>query len=150
MDDEDYLEQGPAGDSIDELIELLGLQQGLLTAVATDGPQIKTVDGIYKRRRAKLRRGLSALGLKDPFPWTGLWEWYGAWKDYGGYAGRRAHLEELAGPVRDQLDAKRDATGVADWGEATVEGLEQRLAGLRSKLETARSLDDYQDVGRRA
>jgi hypothetical protein len=36
-DDEDYLDEGPTGDSIDALIELLGLQQGLLTAVATGG-----------------------------------------------------------------------------------------------------------------
>src|SRR6185503_20740922 len=97
-DDEDFLEDGPAGDSIDELIELLGLQQGLLTAVATGGPQMKTVDGLYKRRRLKLRRGMAALGIKDPFPWTGLWEWYGIWGTFGGYAGRRAHIEELAGP----------------------------------------------------
>jgi hypothetical protein len=149
-DDDDYLDDGPAGDSIDELIQLLGLQQGLLTAVATGGPQMKTVDPLYKRRRAKLRRGLAALDIEDPFPWTGLWEWYGVWGSYGGYAGRRAHLEELAGPVRDELEAKRDATGVADWGEENIDGIEHRLVELKRRLEGARSLDDYQDIGRRA
>jgi hypothetical protein len=122
-DDEDYLEDGPAGNSIDPL---------------------------YKRRRLKLRRGLAALGMRDPFPWTGLWEWYGVWGTFGGYAGRRAHIEELAGPVRDELEAKRDATGVADWGEDNIDGIEHRLAELKGRLEGARSLDDYQDVGRRA
>jgi hypothetical protein len=149
-DDEDYLEDGPDGDSIDELIELLGLQQGLLTAVATGGPPMKTVDPLYKRRRARLRRGLAALGFKDPFPWTGLWEWYGVWGTFGGYAGRRSRLEQLAGPVRDELEAKRDATGVADWGEDNIDGIEHRVAELKGRLEGARSLDDYQDIGRRA
>lgn len=49
--------------------------------------------------------------MNDPFPWSGLWEWFGVWRTYGGYAGRRTHLEELAVPVRDALDAKRSAAG---------------------------------------
>lgn len=149
-DDEDYLDEGPTGDSIDALIEPLGLQQGLLTAVATGGPHMKTVDALYKRRRSRLRRGLAALGTKDPFPWTGLWEWYGVWGNYGGYGGRRAHIEELAGPVREELETRGDATGVADWGEENIDGLEHRVAELKGRLEAAQSLDDFQDIGRRA
>jgi hypothetical protein len=74
VDDEDYLEVGPSGDTIDELITLFELQQGLLTAVATGGPQIKSVDAIYEQRRSRIRRGLGALGLSDPFLRSGLWK----------------------------------------------------------------------------
>ena len=150
VEDDDYLEVGPAGASLDELITLVELQQGLLTAVATGGPQMKTVDWVYKERRQRTRRGLRDLGVADPFPWTGLWEWYGVWGTFGGYAGRRQHIESLAAPVLDELRERRDATGLADWGEGTIERLERRLDGLRTTFETASTLDDYQDVGRRA
>ncbi|MBI3748058.1 MAG: hypothetical protein HY262_04320 [Chloroflexi bacterium] len=150
MDDEHYLDVGPPGDTIDELITLLELQQGLLTAVATGGPQMKTVDPTYKQRRTRLRRGLGALGVSDPFPWSGLWEWYGVWGTFGGYAGRRNHIEQLVSPVIDELRARLDAVAVADWGEDTIDGVEHRLGGLKARLESAKTLDDYQDVGRRA
>lgn len=150
MEEDDYLEVGPAGTTLDELITLVALQQGLLTAVATGGPQMKTVDPIYKERRQRIRRGLRELGIADPFPWTGLWEWYGVWATFGGYAGRRQHIESIAAPVLDELRELRDAIGLADWGEGTLAGLERRLDGLRSTYETASTLDDFQDVGRRA
>ena len=73
---------------------------------------------------------------------TGLWDWYGVWGTFGGYAGRRAHVERLAAPVLDELRERRDAIGLADWGEGTTEWRERRLDGLRSTFETARTLDD--------
>ena len=52
MDDEDLREVGPSGETIEELITLIELQQGLLASVATGGPQIKTVEWVYKERRS--------------------------------------------------------------------------------------------------
>lgn len=46
MDDE-QADVGPSGPTIDELIILIELQRGLLSSVATGGPQIKAVDWIY-------------------------------------------------------------------------------------------------------
>jgi hypothetical protein len=42
----DVLDVGPRGDSLDELITLLELQQALLASVATGGPRIETVDWV--------------------------------------------------------------------------------------------------------
>jgi len=50
----------------------------------------------------------------------------------------------------DTLREKRDQDSVEDWGEATLDGLELRVDGLKQTLETGRDLDDYQDVGRRS
>jgi hypothetical protein len=143
-------EAGPAGDTIEELIVLVELQHGLLTSVATGGPPINTVDRLYKQRRERLRRGLGSLGLKDPFPWSSLWDWYGFWGTLGGYAPRRVYIERLAEDILQDLRARRDSTSVVDWGEGTVDGLEHRVDGLKSTLESARDLDDFQDVGRRS
>jgi hypothetical protein len=52
--------------------------------------------------------------------------------------------------VIDELRARLDAVAVADWGEDTIDGVEHRLGGLKARLESAKTLDDYQDVGRRA
>lgn len=71
VDDDLFLDVGPEGNTLDELITLIELQQGLLASVATGGPQINTVDGIYKERRRRIRRGIKELGIEDPFPWTG-------------------------------------------------------------------------------
>lgn len=149
MDDE-QADVGPQGRTIDELITLIELQQGLLSSVATGGPPIKTVDWIYKDRRNRIRRGLRELGIDDPFPWATLWDWYGFWQTIGGYALRRAHVDRLASVALDALRLRRDSVGVADWGEGKVEGLEHRIDGLKATLETAQDLDDYQDVGRRS
>jgi hypothetical protein len=42
------------------------------------------------------------------------------------------------------------AAGPSVWNEAAARSLEERLVGMRTKLEIAQTLDDFQDVGRRA
>lgn len=140
----------PPGNRREELVELTEAQRNILISVSTGGPSIDSVDAAYKRRRAKLMRGLPRFGLKDPFRWGSLWDWYGAYSSQlPTYASRRAYINELAQPVLDELLAP--AGRVVDFGAspATWGDLEARVAELKDRIDVAASLDDFQDIGRR-
>ncbi len=144
----------PDPETVEGLIELLDAQNQLLISVATDGPAIKTVDSKYKQRRKTLNDGLRSRRIKPPFPFDDLWAWHGQWSsgDLPSYASRRAYISSLANPVREQLEAMLDGVQVADPGahpSAAWVGLNTRIEGIVDELRTARTTDDYQDVGRR-
>lgn len=132
---------------------LVERQCELLTAVATGGPSIDSVNREYKERRDQLRVELQHFGLTDPYPWNDLWRWYGYWsQNLATYASRRAYVADLAGSVFDQLQALMDGRGVDDAGaldERTWPALEQRLTDAKRRLDLAVSQDDWQDIGRR-
>jgi hypothetical protein len=143
----------PAGNTPAELIELLDLQAALLKTVATGGPRINVVNAEYQRRRRALNAGLKRRGISPPFPWTDLWGWHGVWKDQSAtYDGRRAYISQRAAPAYEQLEQLMAGAAATDPGPTTTgwPDLEQRLTGLHSELQAAGSLDDLQDVGRRA
>ena len=144
----------PNVNTVEGLIALLAAQQALLAAVATSGTPINSVDAEYKQRRQTLSRGLSRLGLDDPFPWRGLWDWYGRWSsgDLPSYASRRRYVAELAATVEDQLMRRRDSSSVVDWGSSKTRGCRWKRVSMdsRRELDAATELDDLQNVGRRA
>ena len=141
--------------TIEELVAEVEAQAGLLIAVATEGPRIDEVNAQYKARRRRIRAELLRRGLTDPFPWLDLWRWHADAKEIGGWRERRLHIRGLADPLIEQLYEAASAPAVDDWGGnaaiaeswADVEG---RLVSMRDELRDAASLDDFQDVGRRA
>lgn len=144
----------PDGTTIDGLIFLIERQRDLITAIATG----TSIDGAgnheYRQRRRKIRTGLARLGVADPYPWADLNQWWGfcAAPRFTTYRERRSHVSEITEPVIDELVQRKNT--VTDWqptGAAeTWATVETRLAGLKDRLDTANSLDDWQDVGRRA
>ena len=136
------------------MVGLVEAQKALLIAVATGGPQINTVEDEYQTRHIQIIEGLKGAGLESPFPWRSLWDWYGVWSsgEYPTYNSRRLYIRDLATPVLDELERRQGQPGVADWGPASItwEGLEGRLDGLKTELNGATTLDELQDVGRRA
>jgi len=68
------------------------------------------------------------------------------------YGGRRAYIDQLASPAYERLERLINGVAATDPGPAmtTWPTLEQRLAGLHNELRVATSLDDFQDIGRRA
>ncbi len=134
-------------------LKLLDLQAALLKSVATGGPRINEVNVQYQQRRRALNAGLRRHRIEPPFPWQDLWGWHGTWKAVSGtYEGRRDHISGLAAPAYARLKQLIAGTAATDPGSAmaTWPDLEERLAGLHSELQAAASLDDFQDVGRRA
>lgn len=99
------------------LLDLLDKQADLIVAVGTGGPAIDTVNADYRKRRRRLRVGLKARGLEDPFPFDDLWAWYGHYSQHiPSYAGRRAYVRDLAKAVRTTLENLGDGTQVEDPG----------------------------------
>jgi hypothetical protein len=141
----------PDGSTIEGLIQLIDLQVSLLVSVATDGPRIVEVDALYSDRRRRINKALAQLGMSPVFPWHSLWDWHAYWSThFTTYAGRRTYIRQIAAPVIDELEQRANSTAVTDWGHAlTFDSLEQRLDGLKAEVEAARTLDDFQDVGRR-
>ena len=139
--------------TLEGLIELLDAQKRLLISVATGGQRIDDVNHQYTQRRKRLHDGLRAHGVKPPFPYEDLWAWYGHWSsELGTYASRRIHISGLANPVRERLEAMLDGVQVSDPGNEptpTWAALDARVDGIANELRTARTTDDYQDVGRR-
>jgi hypothetical protein len=140
--------------STEAVLELIERQRELVVSVATGGPPIDSVDAEYKERRTELAEELAKLDLRDSFPWRSLWDWYEYYSEnLPTYKARRAYVSELVTPLVQQLERLRDGVNsVVDWGSpkeswATLEG---RLDGLKGEIERAKSLDDCQDVGRRA
>ena len=115
---------------------------------------INDVNLTYKKRRKSLNEGLRSRGIKPPFPFDDLWAWHGQWSagDLPSYASRRTYIAGLANAGREQLEAMLDGVQVRDPGGDPLEtwaSLDARVEGIVNELRTARTADDYQDVGRR-
>lgn len=143
----------PDPSTLEGLIELLDAQKQLLISVATGGERIDDVNKKYIRRRKSLNNALRDRGMKSPFLYEDLWSWYGHWSsEFGTYAQRRVHITGLANPMREQLESIQEGAQVSDPGGdllPTWALLDSRVEGIANELRTARTTDDFQDVGRR-
>jgi hypothetical protein len=146
-------EPEPDLSSIDALTQEVELQAALLTEVATGGRPWQPLRKEYRDRRRRLTEALEDRGLQYPFPWQDLGQWYGYWSgNLPTYASRRAKVADLAAPVLDALDHQGTGLTLTDPGSGQLAwaSLDARLTGLAGELAKAASLDDMQDVGRRA
>lgn len=137
---------------IDEVIELFQTQWDAVVAFSRGKERLGWNKAKYVRRKRQLGAALAALGLKDPFRWDEPDDvWAFAKRAAGTYDGRQHEISKLAQPVADALEAIRAGSHVADWGgESEWAALEERLDGLKREVETAGTLDEFQDVGRRS
>jgi hypothetical protein len=136
---------------LEEIVSLLEQQRALLIDAAT-GTSIQNIDDEYVGRRKVLAPALMRIGVEDPFPWRDLWQWYGFYKDaYPTYQSRRELVYERSDPVLHELE-RRQSRGLEDWATpaSSWSDLEHRLDELKPRYDTASSLDDLQDVGRRS
>ncbi len=149
-------EDEPEGASLDELRFLLRRQRDLLTAVAT-GTSIASKTEEFSFRQEKLRRNYRRLELDNPFPWTDLnsfWAHISAWPTY---AERRVHLTDLMDHAVDAIEEVENTvssvSSIPTWDLPLAErweALAERSLDLKTEFEAAETIDDLQDVGRRA
>lgn len=142
----------PDGSTIEGAIQLIERQAALLITVATGGPRIERVENAYRERDALLRRALRTWGAKTPFPWRSLWDWHGFWTGkFGHYYERRSYIRSLADKAIEELEAKR-IQSVVETGDTgkELESVSARIEQIKNRLATAQTLDDFQDLGRRA
>lgn len=155
MDLRPDFDEEPAGQTVDELIFLIEQQRDLITAVATGTTIRPALDTQYKRRRRKIRTGLTRLGMEDPFRWPDLHTWWAfcSAPRMTTYSERRAYTAEITESLL--LELERRKASVTDWGEGgdhppTWTDIQIRLDGLKTEIDTASTIDDLQDVGRRS
>lgn len=147
--EEDSWEADPS--TVPGLRELVETQRDLLTAIATGTMITPTYQAAYRRRRTAIRGALRSRGLEDPFKWPDLHHWWAHAKQWATYAERRAVVAESITPLLDKLDDLERSGRIDDWGGSPDHWttLEERLAGLRQEMDSATTLDHFQDVGRR-
>lgn len=145
------------GDSLtpQDALNLLEKQAALLVTVSTNREaRPEDYNAIYKRGQRRLNKALRILAIPPPFPFDDLFEWHGRWS--GGklptYESRRQHINDLAQPARDALEGSIAGVELFDPGtceKATWGALDARIEAVAAKLRSARSRDDFEDVGRR-
>ena len=143
----------PDGSTLEGAIALIERQAELLISVATQGHRIQQVEANYRDRDDALRTALRRWGISPPFPWRSLNDWYGAYQKYPHWHQRRTFIRGLADEGIERLRQIQDPILVdAKRGDLskTFPTVEARLEALRERLASAHTLDDFQDVGRRA
>ncbi|HEU4320940.1 MAG TPA: hypothetical protein VFS66_12780 [Acidimicrobiia bacterium] len=141
----------PDGSDLDGLRTLLRRQKHTLTQVAT-GTSIETKNEEYTDRSERIRQAYRRLGIENPFPWADLWVFWSYIAKWPSWAERRAELAELLDEALDQLSTL-DQDTIPSWDLPADEKwrpLAERASDLKSEYESAESIDDHQDVGRRA
>lgn len=141
---------GDLGDP-EHLLAEFDSQRDLITAVATGTSITAALNAEYRQRRRELEVALRRYEITSPFRWTDLAQWWAYAKRWQTYAQRRAEVARICDPIERRITDIR-LKGVVDWneGSTTFGALELRLDGLKQEIRGSRTLDDWQDVGRRA
>lgn len=128
------------------------LQTKALALVVVHGRISLDDDQSYRARRTAIDNECWRLGLDHPFTWETADELQAWGRSVGGYAKRRRAVEELVRPFLKRLESLSAGAKLDDWSERQGfwDDLEQRLEGLKARVTEAETLDDFQDVGRRA
>lgn len=133
-----------------ELVEEIESQRDLMISVSTGGSRIQEVNDEYKARRQRIRKGLEALGIKDPNPYSDLWRWYGKWSsgDLPTYRSRRLYISDLYEPLVDRFRQGETQVGSHLFAEPTGWArVDRGVDKIRQELETSSGEEDYQTVG---
>ena len=148
------LDDEPDGSTLEGLIFLIERQRDLIAAIATGTSITPAGNDAYREMRKRIRPALARLDIADPFPWPDLNQWwaYCSAPRFTKYAERRVYVNDISEPVLDELEQRKSR--VTDWvppaSAETWATIEVRLAGLKDRLDNARNLDDWQDIGRRS
>lgn len=124
--------------------------RSILIAVSTGGPRINDVNEDYKAIYSQLGGQLKELALKNPIPYTDLWDWYGKWSsgDFPSYKSRREHIRSLLEPLEGRLREGTMSREAEVFDEPTGwTRVDLTLGDIRSRLETASTEMHFQSVG---
>jgi len=104
----------------------------------------------YQERRRKIRSSLTRMRIKDPNPFSDLWDWYGKWSsgDLPSYQSRRQYISELYKPLLDFLETDRAERASEPINEPTGWArVDRGVDKIIYQLETSENEEDYQAVG---
>ena len=137
---------------IDELAALFEEQRELLVRTAVDQRITDADSDRYLTLRKAINGTATLMSFPLPFPWPNLRDWLAYVVKWPEPDDRARELARIVRPFEKALATALTQRGIVDWG-TNVPGwgaIEIRLAGLKAEIGSARHLDDWQDVGRRA
>ena len=139
-----------AANSADELIQQLDYIRNMLIVVSTGGSRIDDVNFEYKERYFAFTNSLGDQGLKNPIPYSDLWDWYGKWSsgDLPSWHSRREYIRGLCGPLERRLREGSMSRGAKVFPELTGwSRVDRTLDEIRIQLERASNEEHFQSVG---
>jgi hypothetical protein len=131
-----------------DLVEKVNYLKNVMTSVSTGGQRIEDVNEEYQNNYREVNVELKKLGLKNPIPYSDLWEWYGKWSsgEMPQYRDRRAYVIELFKDTLEQLENHDNSTEL----EIELTGwdrIERSIGEVRLRLGEAQSEEQFQSVG---
>ena len=141
---------GDSTDDIEDLLQQLDRLRNIMIAVSTGGPRINEVNRDYIEDYAHLTEQLEAVGLRNPMPYTDLWDWYGKWSsgDLPTYQSRREYIRGLFAPLERRLREGSLSRGAEVFLEPTGwPRVDRTLGEVRTRLEYASTEEQFQAVG---
>jgi hypothetical protein len=135
---------------ISQLISDIQNQKDIMIAVSTGGPRIQHKNSEYQERRLKIREGLVFFGLRDPNPYSDLWQWYGKWSsgDLPTYQSRRNYIANLYEDLLNILEQKKH--GKTSEPPNILTGwtrVDRSIDAIRIRLDTATNEEEFQMIG---
>jgi hypothetical protein len=134
--------------TLEELIQEIEEQKGLMIDVATGRRQIQDINDAYIGRRERIKVGLGEQSIRDPNTFTDLWRWYDRWKkgDLPSYQSRRIFIADLYDPLLEQLRAA--SSGQFPRPEPTGwPRVDRVISDLRQKVDSAQNEEEFQAIG---
>ena len=146
---------------IDDLscaVALLRLVWDELEAYGTGGDEVLDENEIEQAQRS-LKAVLDRLSIPLEIPWRNFKGFHTYWTSngaYGSYQARRQILDNLFSPVQDELERQENAEFRASLAEGASPHdklgwpqVDEELEELRRRFRTAKTPQDYRDVGNR-
>lgn len=134
--------------TLEELIQEIEEQKGLMIDVATGRRQIQDVNEAYVARRERIKASLGDRSMRDPNSFTDLWRWYDRWKkgDLPSYQSRRIFIADLYDPLLEQLRAMSEGQ-LAPPEPTGWPRVDRVISDLRQKVDGAENEEEFQAIG---
>jgi len=133
-----------------KLLEQLDSLRDLMISVATGGHRIDEVNLRYRDLYQRIDASLRKLRIKNPNPYTDLWDWYGKWSsgDLPSYQSRREYIRDLFGPLEQRLrEGSTEPGALTDTEPTGWPRVDRTLSEIRKQLAEASSEEQFQAVG---
>ena len=135
---------------VDILLQDLAHIRHLMVDVSTGGRAINEVNLEFRDAYFQLTSRLTAMGLRNPLPYSDLWDWYGKWSsgDLPTYKSRREYIRGLFEPIERRLREGLQSEDSGVFPEPTGWPLvDRQLEEVRSRLQAASNEEQLQAVG---
>lgn len=133
-----------------ELIESIEKIKNTMVSVSTGGQRIQDANVGYQQAYVNVDLELRKLSIKNPNPYSNLWEWYGRWSsgDLPTYQSRRQFLAEMFSALLDELRNRVAGKQPSIPQEPTGWPRVDRTIGeIRNSLAKAKNEEQYQAIG---